>query len=108
MLEKLINNGVKRLILEGPNDLASGSDKKDTFNDFIIRRIIREVKNKNLKLEVLLANRNKLNYSNKVDFENSYYPNLFYFSRQDARFKSTIPNHLKNLIRLFDPSFKQK
>lgn len=108
LLEKLINNGVKRLILEGPNDLASGSDKKDTFNDFIIRRIIREVKNKGLKLEILLANKNKLNYSDKVDFENSYYPNLFYFSRQDARFKSTIPNHLKNLIRLFDPSFKQK
>lgn len=108
LLEKLINSGVQRLILEGPNNLASGSDKKDSFNDFIIRRIIREVKNKGLKLEVLLANPNKLNYSNKVDFEDSYYPNLFYFSRQDARFKSTIPNHLKNLIRLFDPSFKQK
>lgn len=108
LLEKLINSGVKRLILEGPNNLATGSDKKDTFNDFIIRRIIREVKNRGLKLEVLLANRNKLNYTNKVDFEDSYYPNLFYFSRQDARFKSTIPNHLKNLIRLFDPSFKQK
>ena len=61
LLEKLINNGVKRLILEGPNDLVAGSNKKDTFNDFIIRRIIREVKNKGLKLEVLLANPNKLN-----------------------------------------------
>ena len=108
LISQLKELKIKRIIIEGPNSLASGSDKKDTFNDFIIRRIVKEIKNQNLEIEILLANNNKLNFANRVDFEDSLYPNLFYFSRQNARFKSDPENHLKNLIRLFDPSYKQK
>ena len=108
LISQLKELKIKRIIIEGPNSLASGSDKKDTFNDFIIRRIVKEIKNQNLEIEILLANNNKLNFANRVDFEDSLYPNLFYFSRQNARFKSEPENHLKNLIRLFDPSYKQK
>lgn len=108
LISQLKELKIKRIIIEGPNSLASGSDKKDTFNDFIIRRIVKEIKNQDLEIEILLANNNKLNFANRVDFEDSLYPNLFYFSRQNARFKSDPENHLKNLIRLFDPSYKQK
>lgn len=108
LISQLKELKIKRIIIEGPNSLASGSDKKDTFNDFIIRRIVKEIKNQNLEIEILLANNNKLNFANRVDFEDSLYPNLFYFSKQNARFKSNPENHLKNLIRLFDPSYKQK
>ena len=108
LISQLKELKIKRIIIEGPNSLASGSDKKDTFNDFIIRRIVKEIKNQNLEVEILLANNNKLNFANRVDFEDSLYPNLFYFSKQNARFKSNPENHLKNLIRLFDPSYKQK
>lgn len=108
LISQLKELKIKRIIIEGPNSLASGSDKKDTFNDFIIRRIVKEIKNQDLEIEILLANNNKLNFANRVDFEDSLYPNLFYFSKQNARFKSNPENHLKNLIRLFDPSYKQK
>ena len=108
LISQLKELKIKRIIIEGPNSLASGSDKKDTFNDFIIRRIVKEIKNQDLEIEILLANNNKLNFANRVDFEDSLYPNLFYFSKQNARFKSDPENHLKNLIRLFDPSYKQK
>ena len=108
LISQLKELKIKRIIIEGPNSLASGNDKKDTFNDFIIRRIVKEIKNQNLEIEILLANNNKLNFANRVDFEDSLYPNLFYFSKQNARFKSNPENHLKNLIRLFDPSYKQK
>jgi hypothetical protein len=116
---KLINNlkrlKVKRLIFLLPKDFNSKKKRKNFSPlDYYLATLFIDLNKKiskgstSLKQIIGVDKNSKNNYSRFVDFKNSLFPNLFYYSEQKMSKKDGDKlgdiNQALNLFRFFDPS----